>query len=160
MNQFFVTSENSKSERFSFVKESGLGFEDGPDGCEGGETEGAFVDDQEDCGGADFEEALEDGTEDCEGVETEEDDMFFVVAIEENSSSSLASMHFMLLELFVIMARILQEQSVGLIGEGGMGSEEKELDPTDSDEEEFGRGKYLLIMSFFCLSSNSFIFSE
>ena len=74
------------------------------------------MDEPVDCGGADVEEALEDGPEDCEGVEAGEEDKFFVVAIEENSSSSLASMRFMLLALFIIMARILQEQS-GLIGD-------------------------------------------
>ena len=50
MDQFFVTSENSKSERFSFVFEKfGLAFEDGPEDWVRVEADGAFEDGAEVC---------------------------------------------------------------------------------------------------------------
>ena len=131
------------------------------------EAEGAFEDGIEDCGVVEAEETVEDGPEDCEGADAEEGGVCAVAVFEEISLliisisfTSLASRLFILLVFVVIMARILQEQSVGYIGGGGIGSEEEELDPADADDEDGGRGKYLSIISLVCLSSNNFIFAE
>ena len=97
MDQFFVTSENSKSARFAFdCEEFCLAFEDGREDCEdcvGVEAEGAFEDGPEGCCGSDTDDVFADGPEDCEEVEdwAEEGDKFSVAAVEGYSFLILAS---------------------------------------------------------------------